>query len=120
MDIAGKGAATGRPQRGLNAVIRQAVEAATTEMGLTLSRLYLFGSRARDEADERSDWDILVVVRDELGREERRELFVRISQQLAEKRIPADIIIRTEAEFTKARTQVFSIEKIASEEGVLL
>jgi len=99
---------------------KKAVEEAAGEVGVEFSRLYLFGSRARGQADAESDWDILVVVRGGLERGRQRELFVRISQRLAEKRSPADIIIRSEAQFEKARRRVFSIEKIAAREGILL
>ena len=106
--------------RDLGPLIRQVVDEAIGGTGLALSRLYLFGSRARGQADAESDWDILVVVRGGVERERQRELFVRISQRLAEKRIPADIIIRSEAQFEKARRRVFSIEKIAAQEGIQL
>lgn len=106
--------------RDLGPLIRQVVDEAIGGTGLALSRLYLFGSRARGQADAESDWDILVVVRGGLERERQRELFVRISQRLAEKRIPADIIIRSEAQFEKAKLRRYSIERIVDQEGVRL
>jgi len=106
--------------RDLGPLIRQVVDEAIGGTGLALSRLYLFGSRARGQADAESDWDILVVVRGGLERRRQRELFVRISQRLAEKRIPADIIIRSEAQFEKAKLRRYSIERIVDQEGVRL
>jgi len=106
--------------RDLGPLIRQVVDEAIGGTGLALSRLYLFGSLARGPADAESDWDILVVVRGGLERGRQRELFVRISQRLAEKRIPADIIIRSEAQFEKAKLRRYSIERIVDQEGVRL
>ena len=102
------------------ATIKKAVKEAAGEVGVEFSRLYLFGSRARGQADAKSDWDILVVVRGGLERRRQREIFVRISRRLAEVRIPADIIIRSEVQFEKARRRVFSIEKVVAREGIQL
>lgn len=100
--------------------IRQAAEDGAKETGLEIARVYLFGSRARGNADTKSDWDVLVVVRGELNRDQRRDLFVRINRRLAEAHIPADILIRTEIQLGRALKRFHSIEKIVLAEGVPL
>ncbi len=102
------------------AAIRSAVEDAACVVGLELDSVYLFGSRARGEADPKSDWDILVVTKGDLPREKLKALYIEISRRLAEKGLPADIIIRTKEQVERAQKRVCSIEKTALREGVLL
>jgi predicted nucleotidyltransferase len=100
--------------------IKQAATEAGRDLGVEISRIYLFGSRAREEAGQQSDWDLLIVVQGALDREAHRRLFLDISERLARLGIPADILIRTESQMAQAQSRVFSIEKIAVREGVTL
>ena len=100
--------------------IKQAATEAGRDLGVEISRIYLFGSRAREEAGQQSDWDLLIVVQGALDREAHRRLFLDISERLARLGIPAEILVRTESQMTQAQTRVFSIEKIAVREGVTL
>jgi len=100
--------------------IKQAATEAGRDLGVEISRIYLFGSRAREEAGQQSDWDLLIVVQGALDREADRRLFLDISERLARLGIPADILIRTESQMAQAQSRVFSIEKIAVREGVTL
>ena len=52
------------PQAHESLVVDQAVEALERQMGHHLVAVVLFGSRARGEAQEGSDWDLLVLARD--------------------------------------------------------
>jgi predicted nucleotidyltransferase len=98
-------------------MIKQAATEAGRDLGVGISRIYLFGSRAREEAGQQSDWDLLIVVQGALDREAHRRLFLDISERLARLGIPADILIRTESQMAQAQTRVFSSEKIAVREG---
>jgi predicted nucleotidyltransferase len=100
--------------------IKQAATEAGRDLGVEISRIYLFGSRAREEAGQQSDWDLLIVVQGALDRKAHRRLFLDISERLARLGIPADILIRTESQMAQAQSRVFSIEKIAVREGVTL
>jgi len=100
--------------------IKNAVEDAARLLGLHVAKIYLFGSRARGEADAKSDWDLLVVVKGQLSWDEHRKLFCEISQRLARIGVPADIVIRTEAQLEESLRRVASIEKEAIREGIPL
>lgn len=100
--------------------IKAAVEEAAQAIRVRVSKVYLFGSRVRGEADRRSDWDLLVVVEGELSWETHRKLFCEMSQRLAKIGIPADILVRTEAQLEKALQRQASVEKTALHEGVPL
>lgn len=58
-------------------------------------KVILFGSAARDEADEGSDVDFLVILREIDGR---RSLLVRLLDALRPLRIPADVLVYSEQE----------------------
>ncbi len=101
-------------------IIKQAVEEAARAEGVEVSRVVLFGSRARGTADARSDWDVLVVIRGSLTRPQRLSLYGRLSRALARRRLPCDFLIRTEAEVLREREEIGSAVRAALQEGVVL
>lgn len=58
-------------------------------------RVLLFGSRARGDYNEHSDFDILVVV-DEINPKEKRSYAAQIRKALVEKGILSDVLVFTE------------------------
>ncbi len=86
--------------------------------GLHAERIYLFGSRARDEADEDSDYDFLVVVRDSpLPRYKREQQAFRA---LCGMGIAKDVLVFTRDEFERGQAVVSSLPATVSREGRLL
>ena len=86
--------------------------------GLHAERIYLFGSRARDEADEDSDYDFLVVVRDSpLPRYKREQQAFRA---LCGMGIAKDVLVFTRDEFNRGATVVSSLPATVVREGRLL
>ena len=66
---------------------------------LHAERIYLFGSRARDEANEDSDYDFLVVVRDSpLPRYKRDQ---QVSRAVCRRGIANDVLIFTREELER-------------------
>jgi len=63
------------------------------------SSVFLFGSRARRDYTEDSDFDLLVVTSTTYENAECRHLKALVRRQLAKRRIPADIIILSKAQF---------------------
>jgi predicted nucleotidyltransferase len=100
--------------------IGEVIRAEAQSEGLSVSRIILFGSRARGDADEKSDWDVLVVIPRNLDRQQRLALFVRLSRALAQRLIPCDLLIRTEDEVTRESGQVGTTVRTALEEGIVL
>jgi len=81
-------------------------------------QVWLFGSRARGDARERSDWDLLVVVPDDT----QRELF---DPQLAwrlqrEMGTYADVVLLTRSEFAEDQDTANSLPYLVAREGALL
>lgn len=81
-------------------------------------RIYLFGSRARDEADENSDFDFLVVVPDSsLPRYKREQQAFRA---LCGVGVSKDVLVFTRDEFEHGRKVATSLPATVEREGRLL
>ena len=87
--------------------VRRVILEEAAELGVRVERIILFGSRARGEARENSDYDILIIVEGSLGREERR--------RLARSLIPCDLVITSTSkwrQYSKTTGHLFhTIEK---------
>lgn len=85
---------------------------------LPVERIYLFGSRARDEADENSDFDFLVVVPDSsLPRYKREQQAFRALCGLG---VSKDVLVFTRDEFERGRKVITSLPATVEREGRLL
>ncbi len=99
-------------------IIRRIIMEEAEKLGIRVEKIILFGSRARGEAREDSDYDIIVIVKGWLDRRWRRELARRIRWRLAEALIPADIIIAGEKDWEKYKGMVGHLFHAILEEGV--
>jgi uncharacterized protein len=84
-------------------------------------RIYLFGSRARGEARQDSDVDLLIVVSEPFGPEHSRfQEINRIYRTLSPFRIPNDVLLYSSDEFTKWSQSLNHVVGRCSREGKLL
>jgi len=81
------------------------------------TRIILFGSHARGDADRDSDIDLLVVVEDV---ESRRELAVEIMESLRGIGYPKDVIVATEYIMKRYGKIPGLIYEVAQTEGIVL
>ena len=101
--------------------IKRIIHEEAGRLGIRVEKVILFGSRARGEAREDSDWDILVVVK---GGSSWKSLFklrsritVRIYKLLG---IETDLIV-VESEWFESRKNMWrSIEQEAAKEGIVV
>lgn len=82
-------------------------------------RIYLFGSRARGDARQDSDYDFLVVVPDDVAGD-RRALEQRARQALGGLDVAKDLLIYTVAQFERNRPVAASMSATVEREGRLL
>jgi predicted nucleotidyltransferase len=94
-------------------IIKDEIEA----RGLKVVKVILFGSRAKGNQKEDSDWDFLVVIDKDLDRNTKLDIIVKIKRELALLKIPNDIIINSIREFEERKENVGYIAYYASREG---
>ena len=82
--------------------------------------ILLFGSRARLDHNPSSDYDLVIIINENLDIYEKWSFQAKIRKILAQKKIPIDIIIQNEAEFKINKTRSGHIIRYASQEGVMI
>jgi len=85
---------------------------------MKIGKIILFGSRARGNYKNDSDWDFLVVLDRELAIQEKHRLIIRIKRKLAKLGIPNDIIIQSRNKFDLMKMYPGNISYVANLEGV--
>jgi uncharacterized protein len=80
--------------------------------------IYLFGSRARGDADADSDYDLLIIVPDEFP--EGQANVVTAFSLVEGRRIPMDLTMSRTSRFATRRGQIGTLEYKVSREGVVL
>ncbi|MEB3759500.1 MAG: nucleotidyltransferase domain-containing protein [Desulfurococcales archaeon] len=102
-------------------LIRRVVLEEAGGLGVTVERIILFGSRARGDAREDSDWDILIVVRGEVGWRTRMRFWSKLYMRLYEL-LGGDVdVIIMDAERLRERRGLWgSLEYAAEREGVVV
>ncbi len=88
--------------------------------GNILLSIVLFGSRARGEARSGSDWDFLAITDRKLSRQKKMDLWLRISRRLSERSITADVVIKTQEEFQREKSDTGRVAYYAAKDGVPL
>ena len=97
-------------------IIKEEIE----KRGLSVLKIILFGSRARGDAREDSDWDFLVVIDKDLNRTTKWDIIIKIKRRLALLKIPNDIFIVSIREFEERKDNVGYITYYAIREGKTL
>jgi predicted nucleotidyltransferase len=100
--------------------IKKIINKVLEEKGIKIEKIILFGSRARGDFKENSDWDLLIIVEEKLSRDERLEILHLIRRKLADEFIPSDVIIKSREEVEERQKVIGSVIKSAMEEGILL
>jgi len=97
--------------------IKAEILQALKDSGFSEAKIILFGSRARGEDRQDSDWDFLIILEPELSITEKRRIAHRIRKRLAEFYLASDVIVRSEAEVEERKNVIGSVIKSALEEG---
>jgi predicted nucleotidyltransferase len=88
--------------------------------GYHLEKVILFGSRARGDNDSKSDYDLYIILKEELDHAARSVLMDELSEKLAEEEICADVLISTQKSFEVNKGNSDNVAKYVYEEGILL
>jgi uncharacterized protein len=84
------------------------------------SEIILFGSRARNENQKDSDYDLLIIVEKQFDSSEKLKFQALIRKILVMKNILADVIIQSKADIELKRNLPGHIIRSAMQEGVLI
>ncbi|HEX7627666.1 MAG TPA: nucleotidyltransferase domain-containing protein [Candidatus Methanoperedens sp.] len=95
----------------LNEAVRRLVDKFHPE------KIILFGSQARETADNRSDVDLLII---SPIKEKRRKLMIEMRRVLGELEYAFDVIILTREEFERDQKIPGTIGRYASREGKII
>ena len=77
--------------------------------------IILFGSRARGDFENTSDYDILIILKNDLDMKEKIALSASLRKILAQNGIDADIILKTQNEVDYYKNKVGNVVKSALE-----
>ena len=86
--------------------------------GYNIEKIILFGSRARGDYNEDSDYDVLVVIKEEIEWINREDIAALIRRKFAQMDIDVDILIRTSLYVDNTKDEIGNVISYAVEEGV--
>ncbi len=101
--------------------IKLEIHKAVKDYGYTIDKIVLFGSRASESYKEWSDWDILVIIKENLAPIDKKKLWYRIFRSL-HNTIPTasfDIILKTQKVYEREKEVVNTLSNEA-EDGIIL
>jgi predicted nucleotidyltransferase len=87
---------------------------------IQVEQIFLFGSQAKGTARPDSDWDLYVLVDQDLTFADRRRLTTEIKRELARLRIPNDVLLKSNNQFHAAKAYPGHIAYTVAREGVPL
>jgi len=90
------------------------------DIGISVKRIILFGSRARGDFLRDSDFDFLIITTDNFDFKEKMRIAAAIRKKLAELYINADIIINSEEEVELKKNRIGCVTRYALKEGIKL
>ncbi|MEM5830465.1 MAG: nucleotidyltransferase domain-containing protein [Candidatus Aenigmatarchaeota archaeon] len=100
--------------------IKEIILQTAKEMNIEIDKIILFGSRARGDYREDSDYDLLIVTKEKLDRKDKIRFKTKMRIIFAKEKIPVDLIVYSSQEFEERAKDVSYIAYYASKEGVLI
>jgi len=98
-------------------IIRDEIE----KEGMKVLKIILFGSRARGDFREDSDWDLLVVIDRDIPFNRKREILGNIYKAIAEVEGESyEVIITSQNKYEELKNYVGTLMYDAEREGILL
>ena len=102
--------------------VKREIEKTLNDLGVKVEDILLFGSRARGDYKEHSDWDILVILDEDLDPIKKKKIWCSIYKRL-HKKFPLssfDIILKSKATYEKEKEVVNTLANEVHREGIRL
>ncbi len=106
--------------RNAESIIKKQISEIFHNVGYSVKKIILFGSRARKDFTRSSDYDILIITETTFEIKEKMSLSKRIREYLAKSGFDVDVLIKSDAEVQVLREKPGSIVRNAMKEGVAL
>ncbi|MCX8092735.1 MAG: nucleotidyltransferase domain-containing protein [Candidatus Goldbacteria bacterium] len=100
--------------------IKQIILNILKSMKMSVKDIILFGSRARGDNKYNSDWDILIIIKQKISFNKKREIARSIRKKLADSYVDADIIVKCQKEINYYKNFIGSVVREALKDGVTL
>ena len=100
--------------------IKRVIMNVAKEMNIEIDKVILFGSRARGDYREDSDWDILVVTKKKIEKERLNRFYIRIKKRLSAFLWDLDLIIVSKKEHNVNSKIEIYVNYTAEKQGVIL
>ena len=101
-------------------LIRETILDTAKKFGIEIDRIILFGSRARGDYRENSDWDILIVTEEKPNKEIEEKFWLEIGRKLIKARIIPEVIVSSREELEKYSKYYGFVHYHALKEGILV
>ena len=88
--------------------------------GLEYEKILLFGSRARGENRDDSDYDVIVVLKNNIEREDKFSLQNKIRRAFAKEKIDIDIIVKSLTQYDYMKNNMGNVIYYANHEAIAL
>jgi predicted nucleotidyltransferase len=99
---------------------KEVITAELEKAGFKVRKIILFGSRAREDWRDDSDWDFFVLIDREIDFPHKRKICTRIRRKLIKLDISADIILQSEATANLREGNVGYLTYYVTREGKIL
>ena len=99
-------------------IVKQVIKEEIEKTGLKLISLKLFGSRARGDFDQSSDWDFYAVVDEDIDYSKKLEITSQIRRKLLDFDFSCDIVIHPISLFKEMKDDVGYLTYYVLKEGV--
>ena len=88
------------------------------EHAIRVKKMILFGSRARNDYQESSDYDFIAITDATIPHEKKMKLWLYIARELGKTGISADILFKTEEEYLEDTASTGKVAYYAVKEGI--